>query len=171
MTRGRILFVIGVAGSGKSTVAGALAQHFGGELLEGDRFHPAENVKQMRAGKPLSDEMRWEWLSDLAKAADEVAGQGDDVFVACSGLKKSHRDRLRQFAQPCQMVFLHGGQELISKRMASRQDHYMPVSLLNSQFQDLEPPQAGENDIVNLAIVGSIDQVIEKAKILFIESK
>ena len=158
--RGRVIFVIGVAGCGKSTVAQALAEDVGGVFLEGDEFHSTENVATMAAGKPLTDDMRWGWLADLAAAADVAANKGQDVLVACSGLKKAYRDVLRKGAGPCRMIYLEGDKETILARMALRKDHYMPTSLLDSQFDTLELPQADEEDLKTVSILHEPDVVI-----------
>lgn len=161
--RGRVVFVIGVAGCGKSTVAQALAAKIGGAFLEGDEYHPPENVAAMAAGQALTDDMRWGWLEDLATAAATRADAGQDVLVACSGLKRSYRDVLRRIAGPCRMVFLQGDKALILARMKLRQDHYMPTSLLDSQFAALEPAQSGETDVISVSIAPEPEAVIAAA--------
>jgi len=163
MKRGQVIFVIGVSGSGKSTVAEALSSRRGAIFLEGDSFHSAENVERMRSGKPLTDEMRWGWLTALGQAACANAGAGHDVIVACSGLKKAYRDLLRQEAGPCRMLFLDGHRELIRDRMLARVDHYMPPTLLDSQFDTLEPPGRDEPDVIHLSISQSPQALIEEA--------
>lgn len=161
--RGRVIFVIGVAGCGKTTVARALAQNTSAEFLEGDEFHSPENVAHMADGNALSDDMRWGWLGDLAAAADDVANSGRDVLVACSGLKRAYRDLLRQRAGPCRFIFLHGDKATILSRMQARTGHYMPASLLDSQFQALEVPDGDETDLVSVAIAGPAEAVIAAA--------
>lgn len=161
--RGRVIFVIGVAGCGKSTVAQALADKVGGVFLEGDAFHSPENVATMAAGRALTDDMRWGWLADLAAAADDAANNGQDILVACSGLKRAYRDVLRKGAGPCRMIYLEGDKATILARMALRKDHYMPTSLLDSQFDTLEPPQAGEDDLNTVSILHEPDVVIATA--------
>lgn len=169
--RGQVIFIIGVAGSGKSTVAKALADKVGGVFLEGDEFHPPENVATMAAGQALTDEMRWGWLKDLAAAADKEALCGRDVLVSCSGLKRVYRDVLRNGAEPCQMVFLDGDKETILARMALREGHYMPVSLLDSQFDTLEVPDRSEDNVLTVdvsapsnAVIATVAHAVFKAK-------
>lgn len=161
--RGKVIFVIGVAGCGKSTVAKAIAGSVSGAFLEGDAYHPIENVEAMRSGHALTDDMRWGWLQDLAKAAEQAAQQGTDVLVACSGLKQSYRDILRKYANPCQMIFLDGSKALILSRMKERKDHYMPVSLLDSQFDTLEHPSDNEPNILTINIDAKPEQIIRVA--------
>jgi gluconokinase len=162
--RGRVIFVIGVAGCGKSTVAGALAEKVGGVFLEGDEYHSPQNVATMAAGHALTDDMRWGWLGDLAAAADAAANTGGDVLVACSGLKRAYRDVLRHGSGPCRFIFLDGDKATILARMALRTDHYMPTSLLDSQFETLEPPQSDETDVETISILHAPDAVIATAE-------
>jgi gluconokinase len=145
-----ILVVMGVAGTGKSTVAGLLAEHLKWELQEGDDLHPAANVAKMTAGIPLDDEDRWPWLDAIAAWMRNKAQRREPAIVTCSALKRSYRDRLR--GPNVIFVFLNGPRELIEARMATRKHHYMPTALLNSQLATLEPPGSDENVLeVNLA--------------------
>ena len=142
------ILVMGVSGSGKTTIADLLAQRLGWRLLEGDAFHPPANVAKMRAGRPLTEEARWPWLRAIAAAM----GQGGDAVVACSALKRAYRDILTGGHDGVTLVFLQGTQSLIARRMAERRDHFMPAALLDSQFATLEEPGAEE-----WAVVVSID--------------
>jgi gluconokinase len=160
---GRVVFVIGVSGCGKSTVARALAESSGGQFLEGDAFHSPENIAKMRAGHPLSDDMRWGWLDDLATAADAQAANGHNVFVACSALKRIYRDRLRAKVGPCTMILLDGQRLVILDRLNSRTDHYMPPGLLDSQFRDLELPDAFEENMFCIDADQTPDAVLSAA--------
>ena len=135
----------------------------GGVFLEDDAYHSPENVATMAAGRALTDDMRWGWLEDLAAAADVAANKGQDVFVACSGLKRADRDVLRKAAGPCRMIYLEGDKATILARMALRKDHYMPTSLLDSQFETLEPPQTGEDDLKTVSILNEPDAVVATA--------
>ena len=166
--RGRVIYVIGVSGCGKSTVAEALAHGIDATFLEGDAFHSAENVAWMRAGHPLSDDMRWGWLRDLGQAARDHAEAGRDVLAACSALKRAYRDHLRQTTGPCRMLFLDGDRSLIHSRMLARVDHYMPATLLDSQFATLERPEADESDVVRLEISLPPKALIEAAEKLML---
>jgi gluconokinase len=157
-----ILVVMGVAGSGKSTVAAALAEAQGWVLLEGDAFHPAANVAKMRAGVPLTDEDRWPWLRAIAERADELAGEGRSAVVACSALKRSYRDILIGERQATLLMYLRGAQNVIARRMQARKGHFMPPALLDSQFASLEEPGADERPIV-VDIDGPPERVIREA--------
>jgi gluconokinase len=137
----RPVVVMGVSGSGKSTVGEALAVALGLPFADADTLHPAANVAKMAAGTPLTDDDRWPWL-DLVGA--QLAG--GPVVVACSALRRSYRDRLRLAAPDLAVVYLHGSRELLAERMAGRR-HFMPVALLDSQLATLEPPTADEHAV------------------------
>lgn len=148
----RVLIVMGVSGSGKTTIGAMLAGRLGWEFVDGDDFHPAANVAKMRAGHPLTDEDRGPWLDSIAAWIDAVlrsdrrgiAGRG---IVACSALKRSYRDRLTAGRPDAGLVFLEGSHELIAARQAARHGHYMPASLVASQFAALETPGQEERVI------------------------
>ena len=152
----RIFVVMGVAGSGKSTVAAALADADAGAgvgadgacYLDADDFHPAANVEKMRSGVPLTDDDRWPWLDDFADALAATAKK-TTVYGACSALRRAYRDRITARAGMA-VTFLHldGPAVLIAGRMAAREGHFMPESLLKSQFATLEPIASDEDAIV-----------------------
>ncbi len=140
-----VLVVMGVSGCGKSTVAGLLAAQLGWDLAEGDDLHPAANVAKMAAGHPLDDADRWPWLGAVAAWIRDHADSGRPAVITCSALKRSYRDLLR--GDHVVFVYLAGRREEIARRLAARHGHYMPVALLDSQFDDLEPPAADERSI------------------------
>jgi gluconokinase len=131
--------VMGVSGSGKSTVAAGLVERLGWDFAEGDEFHPAENVEKMRAGTPLTDEDRWPWLRRLADWIGEHERAGRSCIVTCSALKRSYRDLLCDGHPSVWYAHVTADAELIRDRMQHRSGHYMPVSLLDSQLALLEP--------------------------------
>jgi gluconokinase len=135
---------MGVAGSGKSTIGAAFARALDVEFVEGDDYHPPENVERMAAGVPLTDEDRAGWLRALARRLREAAGAGAGLVMTCSALKRSYRDVLRAGAPDVRFVFLRGPRALIAERLASRRGHFMPASLLDSQFATLEEPSPDE---------------------------
>jgi gluconokinase len=143
ITSAPILIVMGVVGTGKSTVAGLLAERLNWEFQEGDALHPPANVAKMSAGIPLTDEDRWPWLDAIGAWIKEKTQRGEPGILTCSALKRSYRDRLR--GPNVIFVFLNGPREVIAARMARRADHFMPPALLNSQLATLEPPAADEN--------------------------
>lgn len=138
-----VLVVMGVSGSGKSTVAGILAGQLGWDLEEGDDLHPADNVAKMSAGIPLTDDDRWPWLDKVSAWITEHTAAGIPGIITCSALKRIYRDRMRGD----HVVFVHltGDKNTIGRRITARQDHYMPPALLDSQIATLEPPGPDEN--------------------------
>jgi gluconokinase/shikimate kinase len=145
-----VLIMMGVSGSGKSTVAGVLAGHLGWDLGEGDDLHPAANVAKMAAGHALTDDDRWPWLALVRGWIDEHVAAGKPGIITCSALKRSYRDTLRD--EHVVFVYLAGTREKIAERLAVRHGHFMPAALLDSQFADLEPP--GEDECSLLVDLG-----------------
>lgn len=139
------VIVMGVCGSGKSTVGAVLAQRLHAAFLEGDAFHPPANVARMAAGVALTDDDRRDWLRALSDELGAAARAGRAVVLSCSALKRSYRDTLRAQASDLALVYLRGTPQLLAQRMAGRQGHYMPPSLLASQLATLEPPQDDEH--------------------------
>jgi len=135
-----IVVVMGVSGSGKTTIGTALATRLGWAFVEGDDWHPPQNVAKMSAGTPLADEDRFPWLDRINAELRAREARGENVVATCSALKQSYRDRLTRGLARWQLVFLHGSFELLSRRMAERKHRFMPASLLQSQFATLEPP-------------------------------
>jgi gluconokinase len=143
------IVIMGVSGCGKSSVGAALAIRLGIAYQDGDDLHPPANVEKMRSGTPLTDADRWPWLD---RVASELAANAP-LIIGCSALRRIYRDRIRAGAgAPVRFIHLAGDRSLIATRMSARQGHYMPPSLLDSQFATLEPPGANE------AFTVSIDQ-------------
>jgi carbohydrate kinase (thermoresistant glucokinase family) len=143
-----ILVVMGVSGSGKTTVAEMLAAALGVEFLEGDKLHPRANVEKMKSGTPLTDQDRWPWLRAIAAKIDDWRTQGKAGVITCSALKRAYRDILIGDRREVRLVYLRGSHQLIHERMAARRGHFMPVGLLDSQFAVLEEPGPDERPIV-----------------------
>jgi gluconokinase len=161
-----VLVIMGVSGSGKSTVAGLLAGSLGWDLAEGDDLHPAANVAKMHAGQPLSDDDRWPWLETIADWIRAHTAAGTPGVVTCSALKKRYRDVLR--GEGVMFVFLDGSKDRISDRLASRHGHFMPPALLESQFEALEAPTADENFItlcVSASPAEEAQEIIDRLKL------
>jgi len=137
--------VMGVSGSGKSLIGAAFADALDVTFIEGDQYHPAENVRRMAAGIPLTDDDRAQWLDALARRIREAKLAGTGLVVTCSALKRSYRDILRAQADDLQFVFLKGEPAVIADRIANRHGHFMPASLLQSQIATLEEPSADEH--------------------------
>jgi gluconokinase len=155
-----IVVVMGVSGSGKTTIARSLAAAKHWAVLEGDSFHPPANVEKMKAGTPLTDEDRWPWLRAIAAAIDEYRARGENAVVACSALRRAYRDILIGDRPDVRLVYLKGSKELIAERMKARKGHFMPASLLDSQFQALEEPGPDENPII-VEIGGTPDEIVQ----------
>jgi gluconokinase len=154
------LVVMGVSGSGKSTIADRLARRLAWTYEDGDRFHPASNVAKMHAGHPLTDEDRWPWLLAIADEIDRVCAAGEHAVIACSALKRAYRDVLVHGRSDVRIVFLKGTQPLIADRLAQRKGHFMPPGLLDSQFKTLEPPDTSE-DPVTVSIDASVETIVD----------
>jgi len=138
-----IVVVMGVSGSGKTTVAMRLAQALGWDFLEGDSLHPPANIAKMSAGHPLDDDDRWPWLDAIADWMAQRLRDGRSGVVACSALRRVYRDRLRQAGSGVRFAYLHVARDELARRMRERQ-HFMPPSLLDSQLATLEVPGADE---------------------------
>jgi gluconokinase len=154
-----ILIVMGVSGSGKTTIAKALAAAEGWPILEGDSFHPPANVAKMKAGTPLTDEDRWPWLRAIAAAIDAYRARRESAVVACSALRRVYRDILIGGRGDVRLVYLKGSHALIAERMKARKGHFMPPALLESQFSTLEEPGPDENPIT-VGIGGTPDEIV-----------
>ena len=155
------LVLMGVSGSGKSTIAEALAECIGWRCEDGDKFHPASNVAKMSAGQPLTDEDRWPWLKAIADEIDRLCGKDQPTVFACSALKRAYREVLVHGRNDVRIVFLEGSQALIAKRLAARKGHFMPADLLDSQFRTLEPP-APDEGAVTVSIDGPVNAIVDE---------
>jgi gluconokinase len=156
----RLFVVMGVAGCGKTSVGQGLAKRFGGQFMDGDDFHPDSNIAKMSRGEALNDDDRWPWLEIIAK---EMSSRDGIVFAGCSALKKTYRDLIRRkCGEPVCFVHLTGSKDLIASRMAARKGHFMPTSLLDSQFAALEPLDTDEIHFL-VDIAGSQSDVIQRA--------
>lgn len=158
----RHVVVIGVSGSGKSTVAAAIAQRTGYVLGEADDFHSAANIAKMSAGVALTDEDRWPWLQALAGWMREQSAAGRSTVLACSALRRSYRDVLRGGPPRLDLVLLQGPSEVIHERILGRHGHFMPATLLDSQLATLEPLAPDEGGIV-LDIRAAPDELADQA--------
>lgn len=152
-----IIVVMGVSGSGKTTIGEKLARRLGWPFIEGDDYHPRENVAKMASGMPLNDDDRWPWLDRL----NERLRSEPDAVVACSALKESYRQRLLVGIDESRLVYLDGAKTLIASRVAARKHRYMPASLLDSQFATLEPPAQAIRIDVSAPVERNIDAIIE----------
>jgi gluconokinase len=140
-----VLVLMGVSGSGKTTVGKLVADKLGWTYEEGDDFHPESNVEKMHAGHPLTDEDRWPWLHAIAQEIDRLRAKGESAVLTCSALKRAYRDIIVGARPDVRLVYLKGSRELIGARIAARKHHFMPPELLDSQFAALEEPAADEH--------------------------
>jgi gluconokinase len=152
--------MMGVSGSGKSTIADKLAERIGWLSEDGDRFHPASNVAKMSAGHPLTDQDRLPWLQAIADEIDRLCKAGERAVIACSALKRAYRDILVHDRSDVRIVYLDGSKALIADRLAKRKGHFMPAGLLDSQFATLEPPTSEENP-VTVSIDAPVDSIVD----------
>ena len=139
---------MGVSGSGKTTIAALLAGRLGWDYEDGDDFHPPANVAKMQGGTPLTDEDRWPWLRAIADWIDATRAAAGHGIVACSALRRAYRDILVSDRPDVRLVYLRGDRALIARRQAARHNHFMPASLVDSQFAALEEPGADERPVV-----------------------
>lgn len=142
------LVVMGVSGCGKSVIGAEIAKHSGGRLIEGDAFHPPANIEKMSAGHPLNDQDRAGWLTRLGEEMAAALANGERPILTCSALKLIYRDRLRAAVPGLGFVFLELTPEVATERCAHRPGHFMPASLVKSQFETLEPPYGEPSTLV-----------------------
>jgi len=162
-TAARIIIVMGVSSSGKSTIGQSIGRRLHVPFLDGDGYHPDANVEKMRAGIPLTDDDRWSWLERLALALHQAADRKGAAVGACSALKRAYRDYLIEKAgEPILFVYLHGSRDVIADRMARRQHEYMPSSLLDSQFATLEEPDPALENVLRLDVTDQVDAITAK---------
>jgi gluconokinase len=151
------IVVMGVSGSGKSTVGAALAQRLQVPFADADDFHPPANIEKMSAGHALNDDDRFPWLESIGQW---LALHGDGGVMSCSALKRAYRDQLRRHCRDIEFLHLEGSIETIGRRQASRPGHFMPATLLESQFKTLEPLEPDERGVA-IDVDQSIDAIIE----------
>lgn len=154
----RHVLVMGICGTGKSSVAGGLAERSTFRLVEADEHHSADAIERMARGEPLTDTDRWGWLD---RVADAALAAGGPTVIACSALKQAYRDRLEERLGVLDIICLHGSRDLVERRMTARPGHYMPTSLIDSQLADLEPPEG--DDVLPLDIAEPLEALVEAA--------
>jgi carbohydrate kinase (thermoresistant glucokinase family) len=157
----RVAVVMGVSGSGKTTVGRALAGRLGWQFQEGDALHPPANVEKMAAGHPLDDADRAPWLAAVAACIDDWLRRGQNGVVACSALKRRYRDTIIGQRSGVRLVYLEGSRALLAERLAGRKGHFMPANLLDSQLQTLEPPGPDEH-AVTVSIDSSVEIIVDR---------
>lgn len=166
-SRDKVILVMGVSGSGKTTIGALLAGTLGWDFADGDDLHPPENVAKMRGGTPLTDEDRWPWLDAIAAWIDAHRGAGAPGVITCSALKRIYRDRLLAGRGDVRLVYLHGSYDVVAGRQAARQGHFMPASLIQSQFATLEEPGVDEHPLalpVDLPPVEIVARIVKELR-------
>lgn len=156
-----VVVVMGVSGAGKSTVGKKLTDRLGWKFIEGDALHPPENVAKMKRGEPLTDADRAPWLATIAETIDHWRRRGERGVITCSALKRNYRRQIIGDRRDVRLIYLEGSRELIARRLAARRGHFMPPTLLDSQFVTLEPPGPDEKPII-VAINQPVDEIIER---------
>jgi gluconokinase len=164
----RALIVMGVSGSGKTTIGEKLAARIGWRFEDADTFHPASNVAKMSAGQSLTDEDRWPWLRAIADEIDRAVAAGERVVIGCSALRRVYRDVLVHGRDDIRIVYLEGTQDVIANRLDERKGHFMPPGLLTSQFKTLEPPTPDEHAVtvsIDATAETIVDDILEQLKL------
>ena len=154
-----IVLVMGVSGSGKTTIGEALARELGWTYLDADDYHPQANVAKMAAGVPLQDSDRWPWLEKINQELLKIQKRGESAIVGCSALKEAYRERLARGLRDFEIVYLRGDFALIQSRMAARKHRFMPATLLQSQFDTLEAPARAIEVDVSVPVESSLSKI------------
>ena len=154
-----IVLVMGVSGSGKTTIGEALARELGFTYLDADDYHPAANVAKMASGVPLQDSDRWPWLDKINQTVLQVQKQGQSAVIGCSALKQIYRERLARGLRKFEIVYLHGEFKLIHSRITARKHRFMPVTLLQRQFDALEAPKRAIEVDVAAPVEDSVSRI------------
>ncbi|WCG82842.1 gluconokinase [Pectobacterium sp. A5351] len=159
---GRSIILMGVSGSGKSSVGAELGRAIQAKFIDGDDLHPRANIQKMASGTPLNDDDRAPWLERLSDVAYSLAHKNEIGIIVCSALKKRYRDRLREGNEKMVFIYLKGSFELVLERHKARAGHFMPTDLLKSQFDALEEPGSDEPDVLKVDINGTREEVVQR---------
>ncbi len=159
---GQSIIVMGVSGSGKTTVGEAVARQIHAKFIDGDDLHPRANIQKMGSGQPLNDADRMPWLERPRDAAYSLSHKNETGIIVCSALKRCYRDRLREGNQGMVFLYLKGNFDVIMARLQARSGHFMPSDLLRSQFDALEEPGPDEPDVICVDIDTDIDEVVRR---------
>ena len=157
---GQCIILMGVSGTGKSTVGQALAHALGAKFIDGDDLHPRNNIVKMATSQPLNDEDRQPWLTRIADVIFSLEQKNESGVLVCSALKKRYRDRLREGNAKLRFLWLTGDYDCILQRMRQRKGHFMPEALLRSQFAALETPDASESDVLAVDITPDVASIV-----------
>jgi gluconokinase len=165
----RFFIVMGVSGSGKTSVGKALAKHLGWDFYDADDFHPPENVAKMASGTPLNDSDRAPWLASLHDMISSNLTRNRPGVLACSALKEHYREQLMDGIESVQVVYLKGSYELIWSRMKARTDHYMKPHMLKSQFETLEEPKNALTIDISMSVDDIVKKIISRSQLKILE--
>ncbi|MGF6191873.1 gluconokinase [Serratia sp. 2723] len=157
---GKCIILMGVSGSGKSTIGAAVAREIKAKFIDGDDLHPRANIQKMASGQPLNDEDRAPWLQRLNDAAYSLNHKNESGIIVCSALKRRYRDLLRKDNDNMVFIYLKGSFEVILARLQARSGHFMPTDLLKSQFDALEEPSVDEKDVICVDIDTDVEGVV-----------
>ena len=159
---GQSIILMGVSGSGKSTVGAALAREINAKFIDGDDLHPRANIQKMASGTPLNDDDRAPWLLRLNDAAYSLRHKNETGVIVCSALKRRYRDALRKDNEGMVFIYMKGSFDVIADRLKARAGHFMPTDLLKSQFDALEEPGEDEPDVLRVNIDHKFDGVVDR---------
>lgn len=159
---GQCIIIMGVSGTGKSTVGLALSQALQAKFIDGDDLHPRQNITRMAAGQALNDDDRRPWLSRLSDVIFSLEQKNESGVLVCSALKKDYRDQLRAGNNNVRFIWLRGNFDCVLNRVRQRKGHFMPEALLNSQFAALDPPGQDEPDIFPVDITPTVDDIVSR---------
>ena len=159
---GQSIILMGVSGSGKSTVGAALAREINAKFIDGDDLHPRANIQKMASGTPLNDDDRAPWLLRLTDAAYSLRHKNETGVIVCSALKRRYRDALRKDNEGMVFIYMKGSFDVIADRLKARAGHFMPTDLLRSQFDALEEPGEDEPDVLRVNIDHKFDGVVDR---------
>ena len=164
-----LVVVMGVSGSGKTTIGTLVAHELGVQFIDGDSLHPLENVQKMAAGTPLDDDDRWPWLESVGRTLHEHGERREGLVVACSALKRAYRERIRSQAPSALFLHLDGTLEVLTRRIEGRSGHFMPAALLESQIETLEPLAQEEGGYVlniDQPVADMVDDAVTRLRAL-----
>ncbi|MBO4144067.1 gluconokinase [Kocuria rhizophila] len=164
-----LVVVMGVSGSGKTTIGTLVAHELGVQFIDGDSLHPLENVQKMAAGTPLDDDDRWPWLEIVGRTLHEHGERREGLVVACSALKRAYRERIRSQAPSALFLHLDGTVEVLTRRIEGRSGHFMPAALLESQIETLEPLAQEEGGYVlniDQPVADMVDDAVTRLRAL-----
>lgn len=159
---GKVFLIMGVSSTGKSSIGEALAKQIGAKFIDGDDLHPKANILKMAAGKPLNDNDRIPWLERIRDAAFSIEAKNEFGIIVCSALKRKYREQICEGNKNVNFLHLYGDFDLVKQRMLARKGHFMPIELLQSQFDTLEMPTCDEHNVFPIDINGDFNTIVKR---------